>query len=386
MGSPEADAPTAGESAERGAAGASGATLAAVAAAVGVSRSTVSNAYNRPDQLSAALRSRVLAAAAAMGYGGPNPVARSLRTRQSHAVGLVFAETLGFAFRDPASVGFLAGLSDACEAGGKSLLLVPVPDDQGSEAIARAAVDGVVVYSLAAGDPHLAAVAARRVPVVVVESPDGLLDSDFVGVDDRGGIRAMGELLVELGHRDIAVVTIRTSRRRAATQGPLADYSDGTYRVMRERLEGIAAGISGDHEVEGGSAAGRVLVVERPTNLVSEGAAAVEEILRARPDVTAIVCLTDVLALGVLLALERRGISVPGEISVTGFDDVDDAASAGLTTVRQSLVDKGRVTGELLLARTAALIDGAAPTPPQRRILPTQLIVRRSTGPARTPH
>ena len=105
------------------------ATLASLAAELGVSRTTVSNAYNRPDQLSPELRRRVLDTARRLGYPGPDPVARSLRTRKAGAVGLLLTENLSYAFRDPAAIGFLEGLALACEDAGTGLLLVPAGDD-----------------------------------------------------------------------------------------------------------------------------------------------------------------------------------------------------------------------------------------------------------------
>src|SRR5256885_3295220 len=121
------------------------ATLASLAAELGVSRTTVSNAYNRPDQLSAPLRARVLEAARRLGYPGPDPVARSLRTRKAGAVGLLLTEALSYAFRDPAATGFLEGLALACEDNGSGLLLVPVsPEAEDVSAVARAGVDGFV--------------------------------------------------------------------------------------------------------------------------------------------------------------------------------------------------------------------------------------------------
>ncbi len=101
------------------------ATLASLAAELGVSRTTVSNGYNRPDQLSPELRERVLETARRLGYPGPDPVARSLRTRRAGAIGLLLAEGLSYAFRDPVAVGFLEGLALACEEAEQGLLLVP---------------------------------------------------------------------------------------------------------------------------------------------------------------------------------------------------------------------------------------------------------------------
>src|SRR4029078_5595220 len=102
------------------------ATLASLAAELKVSRTTISNAYNRPDQLSTDLRERVLATAKRLGYPGPDPVARSLRARRAGAVGLMITDPLNYSFSDPAALDFVAGLAESCEEAGQGLLLVGV--------------------------------------------------------------------------------------------------------------------------------------------------------------------------------------------------------------------------------------------------------------------
>ena len=133
------------------------ATLASLAAELKVSRTTVSNAYNRPDQLSAELRERVLDAAKRRGYPGPDPVARSLRTRKAGAVGLLLTEALSYSFRDPAAMSFLAGLAESCEDAGQGLLLMPAgpgrDDVEAAAVVQQAGVDGFVVYSVARRRP-----------------------------------------------------------------------------------------------------------------------------------------------------------------------------------------------------------------------------------------
>ena len=125
------------------------ATLASLAAELKVSRTTISNAYNRPDQLSADLRERVLATAKRLGYPGPDPVARSLRTRKAGAVGLMITEPLNYSFSDPAALDFVAGLAESCEEAGQGLLLVAIGPNRsvsdGSAAVLAAGVDGFVV-------------------------------------------------------------------------------------------------------------------------------------------------------------------------------------------------------------------------------------------------
>ena len=146
-----------------------------MAAELKVSRTTISNAYNRPDQLSADLRERVLATAKRMGYAGPDPVARSLRTRKAGAVGLMITEPLNYSFSDPAALDFVAGLAESCEDAGQGLLLVAVGPNRtvndGSAAVLAAGVDGFVVYSASDDDPYLQVVLQRHLPVVVVDQP-----------------------------------------------------------------------------------------------------------------------------------------------------------------------------------------------------------------------
>ena len=186
-------------------------TLASIAAELGVSRTTVSNAYNRPDQLSPELRERILAQAEAQGYPGPDPMARSLRMRRVGAVGVLFTEQLSFAFDDPASVDFLAGLAEECGRHGDSLLVIPASsaecaeqgeDGEGGEAgkagevpdhlptdpsmlIRQAVVDSFVVYSVAEDDPFLRAVLERGLPTVICDQPTGVEGVPFVGIRDN---------------------------------------------------------------------------------------------------------------------------------------------------------------------------------------------------------
>ena len=123
-----------------------------------MSRTTISNAFNRPDQLSTDLRERVLTTAKRLGYAGPDPVARSLRTRKAGAVGLVMPEPLTYFFSDPAARDFVAGVAQACEELGQGLLLVAVGPsrslEDGTAAVLSAGVDGFVVYSVREDDPY----------------------------------------------------------------------------------------------------------------------------------------------------------------------------------------------------------------------------------------
>lgn len=350
------------------------ATLATLAAELHISRTTVSNAYNRPDQLSPALRARVLAAAERLGYPGPDPVARSLRTRRAGAVGLLLTETLSYAFRDPGAVDFLAGLAEACEDAGQGLLLVPAHPDrdhvEAAQAVQSAGVDGFVVYSVASDDPYLAAVLARPVPTVICDQPLDLPDVDRVGVDDRGGMRALAEHLTSLGHNRFGVLCMRLGRDRHDGVVGAQRWREATFHVQRERLAGLAEGLA----AVGLDLAG-MPVVERFEHGVEHGRTATAQLLDADPGITALVCTTDVLALGALDEAAARGVDVPGALTVTGFDGIPQARAAGLTTVVQPVVEKGRSAGALLLTPVTGRPE------PRTVVLPTELVVGRTSGP-----
>ena len=194
------------------------ATLASLAAELKVSRTTISNAYNRPDQLSADLRERVLATAKRLGYPGPDPVARSLRTRKAGAVGLMITEPLNYSFSDPAALDFVAGLAESCEVAGQGLLLVAVGPNRalsdGSAAVLAAGVDGFVVYSASDDDPYLQVVLQRHLAVVVVDQPQDVPGTSRVCIDDRAAMAELAKHVVDLGHRDIGLLTMRLGRDR----------------------------------------------------------------------------------------------------------------------------------------------------------------------------
>ncbi len=346
--------------------------MAALAAELGVSRTTVSNAYNRPDQLSPELRERVLEAARRLGYPGPDPVARSLRTRQAGAVGLLLTEALSYAFQDPAAIRFLEGLALACGDAGRGLLLVPASPDaderKPAATVHRAAVDGFVVYSVPDDDPSLAAVLQRPLPVVVCDQPhiEGVA---HVGIDDRAAMRSLGAYLIGLGHRRIGVVCMRLGHDRHNGFADVARQRAARFHVQRARLAGLSDAFEAallDWNV--------VPVAERLDHTIRSGASATSELLDSDSTLTAVVCTSDILALGALREIRRRGRRVPEDLTVTGFDGVLEAERAGLTTVSQPVLEKGRAAGRLLLDRSQ---------PISRTImLPTDLVVRTTSGPA----
>ena len=371
-------------------------TLGDLAASLGVSKTTVSNAFSRPDQLSADLRTRILDAAYAAGYAGPDPVARMLRTRRAGSLGLILPESLPFSLDDATSTALLRGIADACEERRLGLLIVPGGRDaQDTRTISDVAVDGFVAYSLPRGAAVLDAAIRRGVPIVVVDQPR-LPGVTTVTVDDRGGAREAARHLVALGHRRVAVVSLpfHPDGFTGLATGP---------RIAEARFDVAAARLAGylDALVEAGIAPDDVPVYECAHSDEGLGAEAGRHLL-ARPDrATAVLAMSDRLAVGVLAAAHESRMDVPRELSVVGFDDLEAAARArpALTTVRQPLRLKGYAAARLILdappksavdeaaAGTNAAGDGVAPvdrTTSDELDLPVELVIRRSTAaPAR---
>jgi DNA-binding LacI/PurR family transcriptional regulator len=352
-------------------------TIIDVASALGVAVSTVSNAYNRPDQLSAQLRERILATAAELGYPGPDPVARGLRRQRAGAAGVLFSERLSYAFSDQATVQVLDGIANALESAGLGLLLVPGRADDPTT-VQRAMVDGFIVYSMAEDDPLLAAALRRRLPTVLIDQPPrpGVAT---ITIDDVDGARQAATLLLGLGHRHFAIITDRLGEGRAEanaakSQPPHEMAEEDFFFFTRRRLQGYRESLE-----SAGVAWEKVLIVERPDNSEVEGALAMRTLLATPTRPTAVLCITDRLALGALNAAQQAGLAVPHDVSIVGFDDIPKAARAQppLTTIHQALHEKGRLAGQALVGRlrgepVAAHTD-----------LPVQLVVRGSTGPAR---
>ncbi|SDR70579.1 LacI family DNA-binding transcriptional regulator [Corynebacterium timonense] len=343
------------------------ATLDSIARELGVSRTTVSNAYNRPDQLSPELRQLILGTARELGYPGPNPTARSLRTARSGAVGVILTERLAYAFEDHASVDFLAGLAAANDV---SLTLIPVGPGEGPspnrDSVANAIVDGFVVYSVPAGDPHLKAARERGLPVVVCDQPATLSGVPYVGIDDAAAIEPAARSLVSAGHRRIGILTKRLFSRPRDGAVTRAELETSDMHVQRNRVRGAL-------EVFRAAGIAEVPIVNRHFNDVASAADGARELIGAHPDLTAVLCTTDSMALGVL---EAFGDRVPRDLSVTGFDGIAAARYLGLTTVEQPNTRKGREVGRVL----RQLIDAPAAPPAPRTILPTQFVPGRTVS------
>jgi DNA-binding LacI/PurR family transcriptional regulator len=342
--------------------------LQTIADALGVSRMTVSNAFSRPDQLSADLRAQVLAVAERLGYVGPNPAARALARGRVGNVGLLLSESLNYALTDHVAVAFLAAIADEMGPTGRALTLLPSVDEDEFVPARDIAMDGAVVYSCIPDSPDVRWLVKRKLPLVFVDNM-GPRGYPTVTIDDRDGARAAAQHLIDLGHREIAIV----SNGVEGEFGLLDDIPDDQASYPeRERLHGWREALT---------AAGIRPVIIRTLHgdPVTAGADAGRDLFARSPQPTGVLCFSDAIASGVLRAARDAGLSVPADVSVVGFDDSPLARQLNpeLTTVRQDVTAKGRAAAAALMQQ----IDPLAKARGKKHVvLPTELIVRSSTA------
>ena len=306
------------------------ATLDEVARVAGVSRATVSRVVNGSPKVSADVRRTVEKAIDRLGYV-PNRAARSLVTRKSDSIAVVITEPASRLFNDPFFPRLVRGISAALSVRDLQLVLL-MPNDADDEQrtiryLTAGHVDGVILVSLHGNDPLPDQLASRRIPSVVLGRPPRGVDVDFVDADNRDGARRATTHLVERGCRRIA--TISGPRDMVAGIDRLAGYREALADAGIAVDDGLIA--TGDFTQAGGEAA-------------------MERLLRDRPDLDAVFCASDLMAVAALGVLQAAGRHVPDDVAVVGYDDSPIATTTRptLTSVRQPIEEMGREMVHLL--------------------------------------
>ncbi|PRX49400.1 LacI family transcriptional regulator [Prauserella shujinwangii] len=325
------------------------AVMADVARLAGVSHQTVSRVLNRHPSVSPATRTRVLAAIDELDYR-PNSAARALVTKRSKVIGVVSFDSTLFG---PAST--LYGIEQAARRAGYFVSVTSVKDLDGDdvqdalERLTRQSVEGVVIIA-----PQQATVDALRdapagLPLVVVEGGDGG-GHPVVCVDQAEGARLATRHLLNQGAPTVWHIA-----------GP-ADWLEAQNRVRGWRAELRSAGAEEPELLRGDWS---------PASGYANG-----QLLAERSDVRAVFVANDQMALGVLRAFHERGVRVPTDVLVAGFDDIPESAyfTPPLTTVRQDFDAVGRRSIDLLLHQIASTSD-----PDATAVVPPELVIRQST-------
>jgi LacI family transcriptional regulator len=326
-----------------------------VAAHAGVSVATVSNVFNRPEVVAPSTRTRVDHAIAALGYVR-NESARQLRLGQSRTIGLIVPDITNPFFTD-----VTRGVEDVISAAGGMVIICNSDDDPDKESryvtvLAEQRVQGVLLVPVSGSQAATARLRDRGIPVVLLDSTGATDDISSVSVNDIAGGRIAVAHLLAAGHRRIAVLG-------AGSDAPQAvDRIEGARRAFR------AAGLRPDAvrllpahglNVEGGARAARDILEQKP---------------RSRP--TAVACVNDLLALGLLHELIRNGVRVPHDIAIVGYDDIGfaEAAAVPLSSVRQPRRHLGRRAAELLLDECSGEGTGH-----DRVVFEPELVIRTSS-------
>lgn len=328
-------------------------TLATVAGAAGVSPATVSRVVNGLATVAPQYRRAVEEAIERLGYV-PNRAARSLVTRRTGIVAFVVREPVEFGVSDPYVSSLIVAVSQCLAETGGQLMVLMAQDDKAhtsaGEYVRAGHVDGALLVSLHADDPLPQQMLRARVPVVVSGRPPMDLEGlTYVDVDNCGGGRLAAQRLIDQGRVRIATIA-----------GP-ADMS-----AAQDRLEGFKATAS-----DAGLNRNRVVHGEFTR---ASGEQAMVELLAKHPDLDGVFAASDAMALGALRALRRSGRSVPGDVAVVGFDDIEAAmyAEPSLTTIRQPVGDEARVMVASVLQQ---IRGGGTPDP---TTLPASLVIRDS--------
>lgn len=330
-----------------------GASMADVARLAGVSSQTVSRVSNRQSNVTEATRQRVLQAMKTLDYR-PNSAARALKYGRFRSIGVIM-----FNLSTYGNTRTLDAIAIAAAEAGYSLTLFPVsePTSQGLasafEQLNESVVDGIVLVAEAKLFDRTELDLPARVPVVLADSTAGdkyaVVDSD----QRLGAVQATQHLL-DLGHETVHLIS-----------GPKTSYSAmNREQAWRETLTKAGVVVPepclGDWSTHSGYLCGQALA--------------------ARDDVTAIFAVNDQMALGAMRAFHERGIDIPNDVSIVGFDDIDEAESfwPPLTTVRQDFTGIGSTCIAILIAEIEAQSNSQGTT-----LIATELIVRGSTGPVR---
>ncbi len=340
--------------------------IADVAREAGVSKAAVSFAFNSPERLSLATAARIREVADALGYR-PHPVVRAVAQKNTMTIGLLTPQVLSVVFGNPFYAELCAGVAATTDQAGYGLLFVSPLHGSLVRAIGRATVDGFVAVGLSEDHPEVEQIRRAGLPMVLVDGA-ALPEHASVESNDEIGARSAARHLLALGHRDFVAIGIEPPNMPG-----LFEYSAGpTESVAWRRLTGYRQGL----ELGGVKLRDERIVVGPAT--FDGGVAAFRRIWEDGLRPTAILAMSDVMAIGVIWAAHEAGLNVPQDLSIVGFDDLDVAPHSNppLTTVHQPIRQKGEESARLLL-RMIANPDAERP---QHRVLETRLIIRGSTA------
>ncbi|WP_078409928.1 LacI family DNA-binding transcriptional regulator [Priestia abyssalis] len=330
-------------------------TIKDISKVAGVSVTTVSRALNGYSDVNEETRKKIIEVAKQLNYS-PNTLARGLVMKKSQTIGLLVSGMNRESVKDNLTFQVLSGINECVSVRDYDLILFNTDSSRQREKTytqlcRERKVDGAIIQGIKLDDPYLKEVMESDIPCVLVDIPVETNTVGYVTTDNVLGAKKAVEHLIELGHRNIAMV----------------NGSDQAF-VSKQRLKGYEKALK-ENEIK----------VQR--NWIADGEfkeekakEAVSSLLSSFPEISAIFCASDLMALGALKACQEKGLAVPNDISIIGYDDILLASyvTPPLTTINQDMFEMGYEAADLLIN----MLEGKAKK--RHRILETQLVQRKS--------
>lgn len=339
-------------------------TINDIARITGYSKTAVSFAFNEPTRIGKKACEQILAAAAQIGYI-PDPMARNFSLRRHQSIGFLLPQIIHYSLRNPYMMQVIQGIGSVCQKYGYTLTLIPPLNESITDAVRNAAVDGLITMGMKVEMEIVDIMRQRKLPFVTIDgTPSPTMPSVNIN-DEQAAYDLMRQVLAQ-GHRDIVIISLPDDAFATV------QTDDTSVPTLRKRGYDRAL-----QEV------GLTLESSSITTMVSDctledGKHAGHLISKLKTHPTAIVAMSDIVAIGCILYLDEHGYDIPGDISIVGFDNIQESTlvTPRLTTVDQPAADKGYMAAEVLFR----MINGET-CEDTRMIIPYRMIMRNSLGP-----
>lgn len=341
-------------------------TLKDVAERLKVSTATISNAFNRPDQLSTKLRESILDACEQMGYFGPNAAARSLRTGRTGIVGIVLSDDLSYSLTDPVANQFLKGMADVFQDNDYNMLLLSASEPEEQDAQSRmqsSMVDGFVVYG---HKPQKCNNAPWLMPNKNIITVDSFIPgTTSVNIENHKGAYQIACHALAHKPKSIAILGLCLLDTNRVCRIRDDELFDGSASISIQRLHGYFEALEEHNRTVPSE---RIWNIPENTHKMAYQAAREALTMVDRPDL--LLCMSDRIAIAAVQAALHMGLRVPEDLLVVGFDGIAESENLhpSITTIHQQTIEKGRVAAEIFLGLREA----------KDVVLETELMVRES--------
>ncbi|WP_460756120.1 LacI family DNA-binding transcriptional regulator [Marinomonas epiphytica] len=340
-------------------------TLKDVAERLNVSTATISNAFNRPDQLSAILRDNILSECEKMGYFGPNAAARSLRTGRTGIVGIVLSDDLSYSLTDPVASQFLQGMAEVFEEHEYNMLLLSSNESQqdAQSRMQSSMVDGFIVYG---HKPQQCLNAPWLMPHKNIITVDSFIPgTTSVNIENKEGAYRIAKHALAHQPTNVAVMGLSLLDTDRVCRVRDDELYDRAASISIQRLEGYNQALK-----EHGMSANSEYIWNIPVNNHKLAYQAAREALSMAKRPELLLCMSDCIAIASVQAALQMGLRVPEDVKVVGFDGIPESGNfhPSITTIHQQTVEKGRVAAQVFLGLRE----------PKDIMLDTDLVVRES--------